>query len=347
MEGAVSHRAGGASGAALPAGLDPRRLAKSFLASRLPYGILRARALREDPVTILCYHTLRPDDEPIDAWTAVRVSDFVRQIEFLRAHYDIVSLDAAFEGKEASGERPRAVITFDDGEVGLYDSLLPLVADLDLPVTLYIATGQIEAGRPYWFDEVMNALQADGPFTVDLTAAGLGAWSVGPQRGAVRWAAISDILETLKGVPPAERPALAAAVVAQAPALSGTRFQPLAPLSVAQLQELARSEQVTIAAHSHCHNLLDQMPATHVRESLARSRTLLEGWTGRPVRHFAYPNGNHNRMVEAIVSDLGFASAVALDGCFWHRGMDRFVLPRICIGRYDDLDRFKLRLAGI
>lgn len=347
MQTAVPKSAGVESERTSPIGFDPKRLAKSVLTSKVLYGPLRAHALREDPVTVLCYHTLRPDDEPIDAWTAVRVSDFVRQIAFLRTHYDIVSLDAAFEARRTPGKRPRAVVTFDDGEVGLYDSLLPLVSDLRLPVTLYIATGQIEAGRAYWFDEVMNALQADGPFTIDLTAAGLKAWSVTPGRGARRWAVIADILETLKGVRPGQRSALADAVIAQAPALAAAPFKPLAPLSVPQLVELARSEWVTIAAHSHCHNLLDQIPAEDVRESLARSRHLLEAWTGRPVLHFAYPNGNHGPTVEKIVSDMGFASAFALDDRLWHRGMDPFVLPRVCIGRYDDLNRFKLRLVEV
>lgn len=194
MGGVSPYHVVGASGGT--GSLDLKRLAKSVLASRPLYGRLSAHALRGDPVTVLCYHTLRPDDDPIDAWTAVRASDFARQIEFLRTRYDIVSLDAVFDAERPRRKRPRAVITFDDGEVGLYDSLLPLVIGLELPVTLYIATGHIETGRAYWFDEVMNALQAPGPFTIDLTAAGLKVWNVTPERGARRWAVISDILET-------------------------------------------------------------------------------------------------------------------------------------------------------
>jgi peptidoglycan/xylan/chitin deacetylase (PgdA/CDA1 family) len=327
--------------------LDLKRLGKYVLAFPLAYLILRKRALRNNPTTILCYHTLRPDNEPIDAWTAVRRSDFLRQMEFLRAHYDIVSLDHALDATGSASERPRAVVTFDDGEAGLHDILLPLLNEMRLPVTLYIATGQIETGRAYWFDDVMNALQADGPFTVDLTASGLKAWSFGHERGAARWATISEILEALKSVSPAERPQLAAPVVAQAPTATSRPFKPLQPLTIAQLQDLAACEWVTIAAHSHCHNLLDQIPEVDVKESVSRSRDLLETWTGRSVRHLAYPNGNHNKTVEDAVSGLGFISATALTDRLWRRGMDAFSLPRISVGRYDDFDRFKLRLAEI
>lgn len=347
MKTAARKIAGTAFDRTFSVGFDPKRLAKSVLTSRALYGRLRARALRGDPVTVLCYHTLRPDDEPIDAWTAVRVSDFVRQIAFLRMHYDIVSLDDAFETQKGPGKRPCAVVTFDDGEVGLYDSLLPLISDLRLPVTLYIATGQIEDGRAYWFDRVMNALQADGPFHIDLAAAGLKAWTVAAERGAPRWAVIANVLETLKTVRPERRSALADAIIAQAPTLRATRFRPLTPLSIEQLGELSRSEWVTIAAHSHCHNLLDQIPAVDARGSLARSRALLEEWTGKSILHFAYPNGNYNPSVKTIVSDLGFVSAFALDDRLWRRGMDRYALPRVSVGRYDDLNRFKLRLVEI
>ena len=327
--------------------LDPRQIVKSVLTSPLPYRLLTSRALKNNPVTLLCYHTLRPDHEVLDAWTALRVSDFVRQIAYVRAHYDIVSLDAAFDGSLSTGDRPRAVLTFDDGEVGLFNCLLPLVRELKLPVTLYIATGQIESDRAYWFDEVMNALQGEGPFTIHLSGAGLKTWHV-CGRGAARWATISDILQTLKEVSPDARPGLAAAVNAQAPAVdSQETFTPLGPLTVEQLRELARDPLVTIAAHSHCHNLLDQIPPAEARESIARSRQLLEDWTGQHVRHFAYPNGNHNPTLEAIVSDLGFTSAVALDGQLWHRASNPFALPRVSVGRYDDFARFKLRLAEI
>lgn len=324
----------------------PKQLAKSLLASAPSYALLQARAHRGNPVTVVCYHTLRPDAEHLDAWTAARRSDFVAQMQFLRSRYDIVSLDeAASETAEPRRARPRAVVTFDDGEVGLHDTLLPIVADLRLPVTIYIATGQIERQKPYWFDEVMNALQADGPFTVDLTAQGLGAWTVAPELGKARWGVIGDILQALKDVPPTAREALADAIVAQAPRQRDRSLKPLQPLSLAQLRELAASEFVTIGAHSHCHSLLDQISPDEVAHSVARSRTLLEQWTGKPVRHFAYPNGNHNPSVEKIVADLGFRTAVALTDRLWHRGANPFALPRVSIGRYDDFDRFKLRLV--
>lgn len=328
-----------------------RRLARTVLAAPPVYPVLRRRAHRGDPVAILCYHTLGPDDEVFDAWTVLRVADFRAQIAALRADFDIVSLDEALDRPRAAGARPRAVVTFDDGDAGLRRHLLPVLDAEQIPVTVYVATAQIETGRPYWFDRIMNALQAPGPVRIDLRPAGLGAWTLGPGRGAARWEIISDILETLKGVDPGRRGDLADAIVAEAPPAGG--FTPLAPLALAELAELAESPWVTIGAHSHCHSLLDQIPEQAVRDSAARSRALLQGWTGRPVEHFAYPNGNHSPAVRAVIGDLGFRSAVVLDGRLWQCGpggagpQDRLALPRLPVGRYDALARFRLRLVGI
>ena len=328
-----------------------RRLARTVLAAPPVYPMLRLRAHRGDPVAILCYHTLGPDNEIFDAWTVLRVADFRTQIAAVRAVFDIVSLDEALERPRAARERPRAVITFDDGDAGLHRHLLPVLAAERIPVTIYVATAQIETGRPYWFDRIMNALQTPGPVRIDLAQAGLGDWTLGPGRGTARWEVISDILETLKGVSPARRDGLADEIVAQAPPANG--FTPLAPLSVTELAELAESPWVTIGAHSHCHNLLDQIPEREVRDSAVRSRSLLREWTGQPVEHFAYPNGNHSPAVRAVIGDLGFRSATVLDGRLWQRGpagagpKDRLALSRLPVGRYDGLDRFRLRLLGI
>ncbi len=306
------------------------------------YAALHARALRGNPVTILCYHTLRPQAETLDAWVALGVDDFRAQISMLRKHYDIVSLDAA--RAPATGGRRRAALTFDDGEIGLYSHLLPLIRAENLPVTIYVATAQIETGKAYWFDRVMNALQEDTPR--QITLAGHGSWQIGPERGKARWAQINLVLEALKQAPTQDRDTLADAVVAQVTD-SAAGFTPLQPMTLAQLQGLAAHPCVTIGAHSHGHELLDQLSLDQARDSAVRSRKLLQDWTGQPVDHFAYPNGNHTAALGAMLKTCGFQTATILDDRLAHDDADAMALPRISVGRYDRLARIKLRLCGI
>lgn len=313
------------------------------LATTAPiYGTLRQRALRDDPVTILCYHTLGPDADPMDAWTVLRLRDFRAQIDMLRRDYDIVSLDQALDGP---GNRPQVVLTFDDGDPGLYLHLLPIVRAEALPVTIYVATGQIADDTPYWFDRLMNALQGDGPRRIDLTRDGLGAWTIGPERGAARWQVISDLLECLKTLPPCQREALIDPILAQATPISPPA-QPVGPMRLSHLREIATEPLITLGAHSHCHNLLDQIPLDQAADSIAQSRKLLKDWTGREIRHFAYPNGNHNAALQAELARQGFRSATVLDNALAARRANPMALSRIGVGRYDSLARLRLRMVG-
>ena len=228
----------------------------------------------------------------------------------------------------------------------MFEHLLPFVRDTQLPVTVYVATSQIETGQAYWFDRVMNALQGAGETRIDMRAAGLGQWVVGPMRGKARWSQIGDILAALKAAPAADRDRLADEIIAQTPAI-GSDFTPLTPMSIAQLQELAADPLVTIGAHSHCHNLLDQIPLEEARASIAKSRKLLEGWIGQPVAHFAYPNGNYTPELMDAIRDLGFSSATSLDERLATQDAPKMALPRISVGRYDVLSRFLLRLTNV
>jgi peptidoglycan/xylan/chitin deacetylase (PgdA/CDA1 family) len=321
-----------------------KSLAKRALTADAPYAALRARALRGNPVTLLTYHTLGADDEDFDAWTVLRRGDFLAQIERLRRDYEIVSLDEALSEREPA--RPRAVLTFDDGHSGWFEHLLPIVERQALPVTLYVATGHVQSGVPYWFDAVVNALQTAEPVTLDASAAGLGQVTFNAERGEANWLRVSALLEAMKALDPGPRDALAERIAAATAACRRPRFHALQPLTVPQLQALAGSRWVTIGSHSHGHQLLDRIGLDAARDSITRSLALLSEWTGRTVTHFAYPNGNHNAALAAALPALGLRSAVTTHKGLWRRDGSVFELPRVNIGRFDDAARWRLNLLG-
>ena len=240
--------------------------------------------------------------------------------------------------------RPQAVLTFDDGDRGLARHLVPILKDEGVPVTVYVATEQFETGKAFWFDRVVNALHAPRAIDIDLKKHGRTIWHFPPVSGKPRWSILGRLLETLKAADPALRETLTEEIVAQAPA--GDEGG-LGPMSRRELRHLADLPGVTIGAHSHGHELLDQIPLAAARESIARSRALLRDWTGQKIRHFAFPNGNHSAELRTTVRDLGFSSATILEERTAPRHTDPFALPRISVGRYDALARFKLRLAGL
>jgi peptidoglycan/xylan/chitin deacetylase (PgdA/CDA1 family) len=321
-----------------------KTLAKRALTADAPYAALRARALRGNPVTLLTYHTLGADDEDFDAWTVLRRGDFLKQIEELRRDYDIVTLDDALAGRAT--QKPQAVLTFDDGHSGWHEHLLPIVESQALPVTLYVATGHVQSGKPYWFDAVVNAVQTAEPLTLDASDAGLGRITLNADRGEENWLRISALLEAMKALEPEPRDVLAARLVAASDNHRQPRFRALSPLTVAQVREISQSRWVTIGSHSHGHQLLDRIGLPAARDSIAQSLELLSQWCGRSVTHFAYPNGNHNAALAAALPGLGLASAVTTQQRLWRRDGSRYELPRINVGRFDDAARWRLNLLG-
>jgi peptidoglycan/xylan/chitin deacetylase (PgdA/CDA1 family) len=319
-----------------------RRLLIELLAS----GPLLRRAHRRLPpgVMVLMYHEVLGDEASAEAWTAVPVSELRRQIEYLKSAVDILSIDDALARGDA--DRPAAVLTFDDGGAGNHQHLLPVVKETCVPVTVFVATGHVESGRPYWFDRVVNALQVVEPISLDMRDVGLNVYAVGPPSGADNWARIQRLLVDIKAAGVERNEELGTLVEERAKAAGGAVRAPLQPMTVDQVRELAACPQVTIGAHSHAHSLLTQMSVADATADVAKSRRLLQQWTGQPVEHFAYPSGGYDARVREVVAGCGFRTAVTTEKHMWQSGCDTFAIPRMSVGRYDSASRFKLALAG-
>lgn len=308
--------------------------------------LLRQRVLT-GCVSVLMYHEIGRDDSPIEAWTVVRRSDFLRQLDYLQRHYDLLSLDAAHQRMEQGfnqQQRPAAVLTFDDGNVGNLETLLPIIEERRVPVTVYVATGHVESGQCYWFDRLINALQEEPPQELDLRRYGLDAYRINYEKGARNWAEFQRLLVALKALDTQRREDLVQELVGKA---NGAQAKPaLQPLTIDGVRQLAASNWVTVGAHSHGHELLPQVGEEIACQSLLRSRELLQQWTGQAVNHFAYPSGDYSSSVVDLVRRLGFATAMLTEQGLWRRQTSRFLIPRIAVGRYDSLESFKINLIG-
>lgn len=98
--------------------------------------------MRRD-VVVLCYHGIS------DTWpdqTAVRAEDFAAQIEMMIARgYRGQTFGAAVAAP--ASERVFAV-TFDDAPLSVYERAAPILADLGVPATVFVATRFTSEGVP-------------------------------------------------------------------------------------------------------------------------------------------------------------------------------------------------------
>jgi peptidoglycan/xylan/chitin deacetylase (PgdA/CDA1 family) len=292
------------------------------------------------------YHEILPDAVDIPYWSIVKESAFRRQMEYLRAHYEVLSLDDALSrvySREAArpGARPVAVVTFDDGYSGNFTCALPIMRDLRLPFTVYVATRAVESGTRQWYDELTLGLVALGPRSVGIpTSRGVLAYSGRKLTAEKRWDAINEIHASLKELPADERQAITAGLKPSAAAVD------LRMMTPNELRLLSREVLACIGCHTHGHDLLDQISQAEARATILRAQELLSAWTAREPRHFSYPNGNYSSSTPRLVQELGFLSAVTTEERRWAASDDRHTIPRIGIGRFDNLDLFRAKISG-
>lgn len=85
---------------------------------------------------ILTYHSV--ESQPSGYRYAVDAQLYVRQIEYLERHFDIVSLDQIYD--EQPRKRPRVAITFDDAYADFYENVYSLMRAKGLPATVFVPT---------------------------------------------------------------------------------------------------------------------------------------------------------------------------------------------------------------
>jgi peptidoglycan/xylan/chitin deacetylase (PgdA/CDA1 family) len=290
------------------------------------------------------YHEVLDDEQNVDAWTVIRASEFRKQMEYLKSHHDVISLDAACELMRNGGriKAKYAVVTFDDGYSGNRRVVLPIMAELNLPFTVFCATGSIEQGEPYWWDRVIHSALACRK-TVMLTDMLLGTYDFDTRlRGEFRWNEIHRLLTDLKSVERQRREQIVNAITRQ----TGESQQsgPLRPMTPKQVRELADAGLATIGAHSHTHDILTQLTPEEAEDNILRSKKKLEAWTGKRVDYFSYPNGDYSPALMCAAERAGFLAAMSTEERAWRHTDDVYAIPRIGIGRFDSLKKFKLKI---
>lgn len=124
---------------------------------------------------ILMYHSINIQDNPKDP-LVVKVTDFQRQMEFLKKHnYNVISLEDAAELIRGKSKVPpkTIVITFDDGLRNNYTYAFGILKNYNFPATIFVIVDEIGRARGdklSW--EELEDLQASGLITVGSHALG-------------------------------------------------------------------------------------------------------------------------------------------------------------------------------
>lgn len=145
-----------------PSSLTPRERSRTYY--RTIRGVQAARiALASERewqgVRIFGYHRVSDDDDVF----AVGVADFRRHMQALAGSgVQVLRLDEALERLHRPVAGRFACVTFDDGYHDNLANAIPILAELGLPATIFVATGLLGDGRPFpWHRSAPRALSWD------------------------------------------------------------------------------------------------------------------------------------------------------------------------------------------
>ncbi len=262
---------------------------------------------------ILLFHGLYRDEAEaftgcVDPYQPLTEADLAKLIQcFHQADYTFITPEDLH--REFAPNARCVLLTFDDGYANNLRAV-PILKRFNVPATFFIATGNIASGEAYWWDVLYRERLRRQTNHAEIVA---------------------------------ERQKLKAfdnrGIKARLYKLFGEdAFKPTGeidrPMSIAELQSLAREPLVTLGNHTVDHELLTRLPLEEARRQIIGCQDMLTEWTGDTPRVIAYPNGVHNAAIVEAAEQAGLTA-----GLISQRGKtglpfkpgDRMRLPRFAL----------------
>ncbi len=292
------------------------------------------------------YHGIVPDDYPIESWLLVKDSNFRKQLEYIKKHWEVVHIEAYMMG-EFNTSRPKAILTFDDGYQNTYSVAYPILKDLNLPCTVYVITDFIDTNDLFWFDKVIYALQKKFIRSLNWSELcyGLDNYKF-DDIGKKRWRGIETILERIKKLG-TEKVEEVAQTIFESVNPDTTQLNLLMPLTKLQIIEMARSGLVEIGTHTAHHEILTDLTIKQAEHTIIRSMETVNEIIGKYPTHFCYPNGNYSEEILELIKRFNFDSAMSVRNDFINpKNFKKYEISRISVCAFDSIHFFKAKVSG-
>ena len=254
-------------------------------------------------VTIVNYHQVLAQPDPMRP-DEITADLFRRLMGWVARNFHTLTLSDAMQqlADNALPERT-LVITFDDGYRDNHSVALPILQQLGLRATFFIASDYLDGGL-MWNDQVIEALRrADR--RPDLQHLGLSAPSA--TDGSARQQFAYRVRDRIKHLPPAQRQQEVARICAE------LRLPTDVMLSSDQVIALHRAG-MEIGGHTCSHPILSTLDDAQIETEISVNKRCLENLLQAPLRAFAYPNGkpdaDYDRRAVDAVRAAGYEYAV-------------------------------------
>ena len=276
---------------------------------------------------IFLYHRINDDGDPF--LPALPVHEFRKQMEYVAKNFSIVSLDDIAEGRIGSDNSKYCVaITFDDGYRDNFTYAFPILKELGIPATIYLATGHIGTNQLPWYDQVCLAFKLSVRPFLRLRLAGA---PEGPlQSKQSRLSLLEQVLDWLRELDD-ETWQKAMRELFEVLGVPSSLSLPNYMLNWDEVRQM-KNHKISFGAHTVTHPVLSRLTGARLRDEITRSKNTIEQKIQTEVRHFAYPFGrpiHFSDEAKHVIEQSGFKTAVTTVYGFNKPGDDPFALKRL------------------
>jgi glycosyltransferase involved in cell wall biosynthesis/peptidoglycan/xylan/chitin deacetylase (PgdA/CDA1 family) len=295
---------------------------------------------------ILMYHRFPGTPEAQEA--------LAKQCAHMVRHYRVVSMtDIARSLRGGEPLPPNAVaLTVDDGYRDFFFYGHPVFHSFNLPVTVFLTSGFLDGVCWLWWDWLRYILErTEKPsyrFQVNPESAPIIFLLKTPSQ---RHEAVVHLTELLKTVPQARRldilTDLQDELDVHPPANPPSD---VAPLEWNEVRHLA-DQGVDFGAHTRTHPILSRIESSQeLWDEIALCKDRIEEQCGRPVLHFAYPNGlrqDVNGQAVKVVEACRFQTAVSAERGMNYDGSHPYWLRRMGVEPITSKFNLEVLIAGL
>ncbi len=292
-------------------------------------------------IQILLYHRVNDDNDPF--FPGVLIADFRRQMEYIAENYYVCGLEEAIDRMATNDVHDRMiVITFDDGYRDNFTNAFPILRQLGIPATIFLATGALDSEKLLWHDLVFSAFRTTQlRFLKDFPDVG-SVYSI--QNIREKLSAQQHILEHLWSLPDDDR-ALAMDRLTQC---LGVCSDPVKDLMLSWDEvRIMYQNGISFGSHTCTHPILSKVSADRVRREIVDSKRAIEANLRCNVQSFAFPVGrsqDFDDRTKSLLKDNGYRCAVTTRFGVNLPNQDLFELRRATPWERD-LPSFALKLA--
>ena len=209
---------------------------------------------------------------------------------YLKKHCQVVPLRDIPRVVGSRTRRPFVALTFDDGFQNNYGVALPILQELDLPATVFLATDFIGSDDTPWFCRINEALSLTSLTRLDWDGE---TYDLSNRQCRVQAQAYFQVrLKRFRHAELIEKTRATNRRTGGSPRQTNTRKgRPYRMLAAAEVAAMAGTGLIEFGAHTCSHAILSGLSDAERRREITTSLAAVERLTGAPCTLFAYPNG--------------------------------------------------------